>query len=483
MSLSHLYQKSAASSDVAAPTAPAKRRFRVRLPAWTLPVGIVTAFVGLFAFVIRDRLIPATVVRVTPAVLLADLEAATENPADPGTGLAPDYSAAMLFQAAGWFEPDPLPIRATSLTDGVLESVHVLEGQSVTTGQPLANLIDEDAELALAAAERARDATVAEHHMHLANIPAAEADAEAILDRIEAAEAKLAEAVDRYDRLAPLRDKGSVSKQEVVAAELAVNAQSAEVKALRGDHRSALAKVESIRTQSKVFEAEIAASEVTVREKSLALARTAIASPIDGIVLELKAAPGQKKMLGMDDPDSATIAVLFETGKLQARVDVPLADARGLAVGQAALITSDFLPNTEFRGVVSRIVGSADLQRNTLQAKVRVLDPDPRLRPEMLCRVKFLGAPDPSAESRSGDSSRAVMAPEAALASPDGRAWILSPDGSHAEDRALELGPLRRDGHVAVASGLLAGELLILPPHAQLEAGRRVRVDGKGGHR
>ncbi len=92
----------------------------------------------------------------------------------------------------------------------------------------------------------------------------------------------------------------------------------------------------------------------------------------------------------MDDPDSATIAVLFETGKLQARVDVPLADARQLAPGQAAIITSDFLPNTEFRGIVSRIVGTADLQRNTLQAKVRVIDPDPRLRPEMLCRVKFL---------------------------------------------------------------------------------------------
>ena len=139
-----------------------------------------------------------------------------------------------------------------------------------------------------------------------------------------------------------------------------------------------------------MFEAKIAEAEVTEDEKELALTRTKIVSPVDGVVLELKAAPGQKKMLGMDDMDSATMAVLFEKRKLQARVDVPLADARGLVPGQAALVTSDFLPNVEFRGVVTRIVGSADLQRNTLQAKVRVIDPDPRLRPEMLCRVKFL---------------------------------------------------------------------------------------------
>lgn len=481
MSLSHLYQKSAAETESEALSESSRppARSRLRVPAWAVPVAIVAAFVGLFAFVFRDRLIPALTVRVTPAVLLADIEAKTEESATDEADAGPDFAAPMLFQAAGWFEPDPLPIRATCLTDGVIESVHVLEGQTVKAGQLLANLIDEDAELALAAAESAREATVAELHMHLANIPAVEADAAAILDRIAAAGAKLGELADRYGRLAPLGDNGSVSKQEVVAAKLAVDAQTAEIEALRGDHRSALAKVEAIKSQSNVFEAKIAANEVTVREMKLALARTAITSPIDGVVLELKAAPGQKKMLGMDDHDSATIAVLFETGKLQARVDVPLADARGLAGGQAALITSDFLPNTEFQGVVSRIVGSADLQRNTLQAKVRVLDPDPRLRPEMLCRVKFLGAA-PAAEGRSDNTSRAVMAPESALGS-DNSAWVITKDGQHAEKRALAVGNLRREGYVSVTSGLLAGELIILPPHDKLVSDRRVRVEENGG--
>ena len=59
---------------------------------------------------------------------------------------------------------------------------------------------------------------------------------------------------------------------------------------------------------------------------------------------------------------------------------------------------------------MTRIVGEADLQRNTLQAKVRVEDPDHRLRPDMLCRAEFLASgvePDgSSSEDAAGESGR-----------------------------------------------------------------------------
>ena len=165
-------------------------------------------------------------------------------------------------------------------------------------------------------------------------------------------------------------------------------------------------------------------------------------------------------------------------------MDVPLADARGLSPGQEAVITSDFLPNVEFRGVVSRIVGSANLQRNTLQAKVRVLDPDPRLRPEMLCRVKFMEGPagqQPAvaAGAPSSDTTRAVMVPESALVSSTGDAatlWVISADGDTAARREVAVGSVKREGCIAITSGLLPGELVILPPHDRLAQGRRVRV-------
>ncbi|MDA0812439.1 MAG: efflux RND transporter periplasmic adaptor subunit [Verrucomicrobia bacterium] len=447
-----------------------------------LPSVLVLAFGAVIAWAFADRLFPAREVTVTPTILLSDIEQeatdASSHTASP-TRPAVDYSATMLFQAAGWFEPDPLPIRAPALVDGVVDEVFVLEGETVKKGQPLASLIPDDTQLLVDGSRRKLEQTIAEHHMNLANIPAVQAEAASVFDQIKSAEASLAEVSDKFSRLGGL-SKGTVSDQEITAARLAVDSQTAKIAALKSDHAAVLARLDAIKAQSKVFDAMIAAAEVELSVSELALARTKVVSPVDGVVLELKAAPGQKKLLPMDDPDSATVAVLFEPGKLQARVDVPLADARQLAQGQAAIITSDFLPNAEFKGVVSRIVGTADLQRNTLQAKVRVIDPDERLRPEMLCRVKFLDnvkASQAIARSPTSDGSRSVMAPIEGLIDRDGsnaNAWVVSPDGSRALRRGVELGSLEIDGYVAVRSGLLAGERLILPPHDGLEKGRRI---------
>ena len=58
---------------------------------------------------------------------------------------------AMLFQASGWIEPDPLPIKSTALVDGVVQEVHVLEGQLVKKGEIIAT-----AELCAVTVERSR---------------------------------------------------------------------------------------------------------------------------------------------------------------------------------------------------------------------------------------------------------------------------------------------------------------------------------------
>ena len=486
MSSSNLFE----SQESIHRTHPSTHRSRSR-PAWLLPAFLVVAFVAIFLWFLRDRLLPSQLVNVAPVLLLADLESqgagtALSEEADTNTVKAQDseaeFSASMLFQAAGWFEPDPLPIRATALVDGVIDSVHVLEGETVSKGQKLASLIAEDADLKLAASKRLLEEIVAEHHMHLATIPAVEAKAKSVQGQIEAAGAKLEEVEDRDARIRSL-SAGTVSGQEVTAARLAVASQKAEVAALKSEHAAELAKLDAIEAQSAVFDARIAAAKVSVAQNELARTRIDIVSPVDGVVLELKATPGQKKMLAMDNPESATVAVLFENGKLQARVDVPLADAAGLMPRQPAIITSDFLPNAEFRGRVTRIVGAADLQRNTLQAKVRVLDPDPRLRPEMLCRVKFLqpisSTETPAARQIVSSSKRALFAPLAGLIERSGNsasAWVVSADGKRANRKSITLGDREIDGHVAIESGLFAGEQIILPPHQGLSEGRRINL-------
>jgi RND family efflux transporter MFP subunit len=225
---------------------------------------------------------------------------------------------------------------------------------------------------------------------------------------------------------------------------------------------------------------EVAAAEVEVARAQLALDRTHITSPIDGIILRLLAVPGQKRMLDMDDADSATIAVLFVPGALQVRVDVPLAEAAGLAVGQPATIRCDLLPDETFHGNVTRLAGEADLQRNTLQAKVNIVSPDPRLRPEMLCRVKFF-APRSSGPAEAGarNGRLALYIPEDAVRrAPRGAGtfvWVATPEG-RAEKRPVTLGGQTREDHVSVTEGVRPGERVITGQPGDLEPGQRVRA-------
>ena len=93
-------------------------------------------------------------------------------------------------------------------------------------------------------------------------------------------------------------------------------------------------------------------------------------------------------MLASDNPKSAVIVEIYDPEELQARIDVPL---RGSIAADwtAGYPDPDLLPDTKFTGEVTRIAGEADLQRNTLQAKVRLDEPDSRLRPAMLVRAAF----------------------------------------------------------------------------------------------
>ena len=427
-----------------------------RMPAWLVPAAVLTGFALLFLALFRDRLLPAPTVETAPVLA---------TPGDTETPAA--ATGDLLFQASGWIEPDPLPVKATALVDGVIDAVHVLEGQQVAKGDPLATLVDADARLALAAAEQEHRMKVAARDAQVAAIASARKKYESARSIVEAARTLQEEAADQHARISELGE-GAVAESEIVSARLRLNRerlQTLAAEAISGEAESEVARME---LEAKVKDAEAEAAAVAVDQAKLALERTRILSPLDGRVLRLLAAPGQKKMLGMDDPDSSTIAILYQPDHLQVRVDVPLADAAGLSVGQPAKIRCSLLPDQVFSGEVTRITGEADLQRNTLQAKVRILDPVDQLRPEMLCRVEFFGS-----SSGSGPSAGplATWVPQAALT--EGSAWVHDPDTNRVAMRAVQASTESRDGFVRVVDGLRPGERVVLSPQG-LRDGQRV---------
>lgn len=458
---------------------PRRKSCRDRATA-LLPWALAIGFIALFLIVLGDRLLPARELDVARVVALPTAAAAPQELA----GVDP-FDGPLLFQASGWIEPDPYPIKATALINGVVREVQVLEGTTVEKGQLLATLIDEDAELDLdtAKSELVSLRAIAEAQSEAVAVLVAEnATLEKQIAAAEAKRAELEDPVNRFDAVSA-SGSGAVSEREVSLARLQLATQIAEIAALRGKQKELAARLRQQEAMVREHEGRCAAAATEVARRKLDLERTRILSPIDGIVLRLLAMPGQKRMLAMDEEDSSTIAILYDPEHLQARIDVPLAEAAKLSLDQPVRIRSSLLPDAGFRGRVTRIAGEADLQRNTLQAKVRIDDPDPRLRPEMLCRGEFLA---PVAESGTANSSPAspgrdlsLFVPESALVGQQGetaKVWKIDASGDAVVPVTVTTGHEQRDGHRLVLDGLQAGDRVVLDPPSDLAAGTRVRT-------
>lgn len=473
MSLDDLTKKSSGAPSSGTPHTKSKRSF-----AWLLPVGLLLGFLIILGLLFGKRLLPATTVKTASVITIRAGESilSEEDKSSPASINKPSGKGSLLFQASGWVEPDPYTVYVTTLINGVVDEVHALEGQSIKKGDLVATLVDDEARLDYQAAQQKYISLEKKIEAHCTGFDVIRAEISAARRKIEALETLLDEARDTSSRLSRL-SRGAVSQQQVVQARLATERQIAMLAEAKAGIPGLDARLIQLRTEKEAMTANLD-ELATARERAkLTLDRTRITSSMDGIVLQLHAAPGKKRMLNMDSPTSAVIVELYDPKHLQARIDVPLNEAAALSAGQAVELVSDLLPDKTFTGIVTRISGQADLQRNTLQAKIEIKDPDERLRPDMLVRAKFFapGNAQSSSKQPAASSGRlALYVAEEALVS-ETEVWVVTP-GLNAEKRTIKLGSDKKDGHRLVLQGLRSGESVILPPHADLNEGSRVEI-------
>lgn len=475
-----------------------------------VPSLIFGGFLVLFGITLSHEVLPTPLVQAAPVVAKSVQGAVT------GT---------VTVQAAGWLEADPYKSYVTALTDGIVREVLVLEGERVQRDQVVARLVDEDARLAverLAAQVRERDATLAaaradllaaqtewenpvERHKAVQMGTAQLAESKATLEQLSAEivleEAQLVHAKSDHDRRVGLYSSNSISDAEMVRFRSQFLAQEAKLGATRMKHaavKETVAKCEADlkaakdhmvlrseerrkldRAQAAVAQEEalLAQAGTALAEAGLRLKRMEIRSPMDGVVMGRLTEPGSKVVIMSDNPGSARILSLYDPGKLQVRVDVPLAEAAKIGVGQAAEIMAEVLPDRTFSGAVTRVLHEANIQKNTLEVKVALTDPDPHLRPEMLARVRFLAKTD----STDSAERQRVFAPEGAVRNQGGSAaaWVvekLENGRGVVGSRSVKLGHTRTAGWIEVQEGLNPGDLVITRTPVELVHGSRIRV-------
>lgn len=481
------------------------RRWATR---WLIPALLIGSVVVLLAFVAWESLAPAVSVRVVPVV---------SKVSEVTTGRA-------RVTATGWLEPDPFPIYVAALAAGVVSEVHCLEGDTLEKDAVVARLVDDDAELALRRADA--ELAIAEANLRRAR---AEFDASeqtlreaidlrraydvahaevtagtAALGELEqeriAARAEYDRLRDELDRKRDLLEIGAVSEGELRRLELAVEAQRARRDALDSRRPVLEASLEKARASetaaARHFEltieerralevaraerdrwtAEVRARAAQRDEALLRLERMTIRTDRAGVVLRRLVAPGAR-VTPTGEAHASHIIHLYDPKSLQVRVDVPLADVGGVGVGQPAEVTVQTLPNQVFTGRVSRIVHEADIQKNTVEVKVTLDEPDALLKPEMLARVRFL------AEGGKSERRERRWLPDAAAFEGDsGELWVVAKrDGERgsAQRRSVQLGGTGEAGAREVVSGLEVGDWVIVDPPSDIEEGTRVRVTGE----
>ena len=221
-------------------------------------------------------------------------------------------------------------------------------------------------------------------------------------------------------------------------------------------------------------QANIRAAQSALLGAEASLDYTLIRAPFDGVVLTKNADVGDiVSPLAAAANAKAAVVTLADMSSLQVEADVSEANLGKVRVGQPCEILLDALPEARFRGVLHTIVPTADRSKGSVMVKVRFLDRDKRLLPEMSAKVAFL-----EREVQPGEGKPRVALPPAAVVQRDGKSVVYVVTGDHVVQTPVTLGPKLGD-MVEVVSGVKAGDRIATKPLDKLRDKSRVKTAEK----
>jgi RND family efflux transporter MFP subunit len=221
----------------------------------------------------------------------------------------------------------------------------------------------------------------------------------------------------------------------------------------------------------KASEATVQAAEAALRTAEAGFEDTLIRAPFDGVVLTKNADIGDiVTPIGAAASAKAAVVTIADMTSLQVEVDVSETSITMIRVGQPCDIQLDALPDRRFRGAVHAVVPTVDRSKATVLVKVRFLEKDPRMLPDMSAKVSFLSRPLAPGELK----PRLAASRSALVESREGAAAFLI-EANRARQVTVKTGIPLGD-LVEILSGLKAGDRLVVSPPAALKDGARIKI-------
>jgi HlyD family secretion protein len=319
-----------------------------------------------------------------------------------------------------------------SKATGRLEWLNVREGSEVKSGEIIARLENKDVKASL---QQARASTAL-----------ARANLQQGLAEMRDAERSLARSRDLL-----ARNFVSAAAHDVVIAR----------------HERAVATISGLK-------ASIAVAAANVRSAEVAVEQTLIRAPFDGVVLTKNANVGDvitpfSSALG----SQAAVVTMADMSTLEVEADVSESNLGKIHPDQPCEIQLDALPERRLRGVVHRLAPTVDRAKATVLAKIRFVDRDPRVLPDMSAKVAFLTQEIPEAQR----AARTVLLPTAIVERNGKKVVFVVIDGK-AVKTPIVTGE-RIGDMVSVTQGVKPGDRVVSKPSNKLQGGVAVTVAAK----
>ena len=335
-----------------------------------------------------------------------------------------------MLNAAGYVVPERKAALSSKAT-GRLEWLGVMEGSRVKADEVIARLESNDvrAQLAQAAAQ----------------VRLAEAN-------VQQALAELADAEANYRRSSELLAKKYISSAQ---------------------NDTDLARLKKAQAVIASQKAAVSSSRANQRAAEVNVEQTLIRAPFDAIVLTKNADVGDNiTPFSSAAGAKGAVVTVADMSTLEVEADVAESNIGKLKVDQPCEVQLDALPEVRLAAVVSRIVPTVDRAKATVLVKVRFVDKDPRVLPDMSAKVAFLDKPVPANEKK----PVAAVQPRA-IVEREGRkvAFVVKDD----RVRRTEVTTARKLGDLVEVQGLKAGERVVLDPGDKVRDGAAVSVAKK----
>lgn len=237
---------------------------------------------------------------------------------------------------------DASTAQVSAQLSGAIADVRVTETQAVRAGALLAVIDPADAQLALAQAD-------AEYRRTLQRVRQYYALEAAAFAQVSAAQAEFERATADYRRRSELAETGAISAEELSSSRAAYDA----ARAGRISANQTLASQHAL-TQGVSVERhpETLAARAALEAARLAVSRTQIRAPIDGVVAQLNVSIGQRIEPGQ------TLMVIAPIAEAYVDANFKESQLRNVRIGQPVHLTSDLYgDDVVYHGRVAGIGG------------------------------------------------------------------------------------------------------------------------------